>query len=120
MTYDAKNRSLPVRVGYAWSGIRMAWRRERSFRAQAWTVLALLAVLVGFAPAPAWWALAGLAAALVLAAELVNSAFEVLTDHLHPETHPEIKRVKDIAAGSVLVAGLGALWVGGLMLLSLP
>ncbi len=120
MTYDAKNRPLPVRLRYAWSGIRLAWRRERSFRVQAWIVLALLAVLIGLAPAPVWWALAGLAATLVLAAELANSAFEALTDHLHPEMHPEIKRVKDIAAGSVLVAGLGALWVGGLMLLSLP
>ncbi len=88
-------------------------------RTQAWAALALLAALTVLRPAPVWWAVAGLAAALVLAAELVNSALEALIDHLHPETHPGIKRVKDIAAGSVLVASLGALWVGGLMLVSL-
>ena len=119
MTEDAKNRALPMRTRVAWSGVRLAWRRERSFRTQAWIALALLVVLAVVRPPLVWWAVAGLTVALVLAAELINSAIEALIDHLHPETHPGIKRVKDVAAGSVLVASLGALWVGGLMLLSL-
>ncbi len=119
MSEIAKNRNLPERVRHACSGVALAWRRERSLRTQAWAVLALLAALAISGPAPVGWAVAGLAATLVLAAELVNSALEALIDHLHPESHPGIKRVKDIAAGSVLVASLGALWGGGLILVSL-
>ena len=119
MTQDAKNRNLPTRVRFAWSGVRLAWRRERSIRAQVSIALALGAVLVALRPAPEWWASVGLAVAVVLSAELMNSSLEALIDHLHPQTHPGIRRAKDIAAGSVLVAGVAALWVGGLMLLSL-
>ncbi len=118
MTQDAKNRNLPSRVRVAWSGVRLAWRRERSVRTQVWIALALGAALTALRPAPEWWAISGLAVALVLSAELMNSSLEALIDHLHPQTHPGIRRAKDIAAGSVLVAGVAALGVGGLLLLS--
>lgn len=80
-----------------------------------------IAALLGLAvvrPALLWWALVGAMVALVLAAELFNTALEHLVDHLHPEPHPRIKVVKDCAAAAVLVLSLGALWVGILMLLS--
>jgi len=62
-------------------------------------------------PAPLWWALVALAVAVVLAAELANTALERLADRLHPEKHPEIKVAKDCMAAAVLVASLGALAV---------
>jgi undecaprenol kinase len=52
----------------------------------------------------------------VLAAELMNSAFEALVDHLHPERHPEIRVIKDVASGAVLLTSIGALVVGFLLL----
>lgn len=78
----------------------------------------LLPVLLVLRPAPLWWALTGLMAGLVIAAELVNTALEHLVDHLHPEQHPRIKIVKDCAAGAVLVLSLAALWVAAMMLWS--
>ncbi len=69
-------------------------------------------------PALIWWALVGTMIALVLAAELINTALEHLVDHLHPERHPRIKIVKDCAAAAVLLLSLGAAWVGVLMVLS--
>ena len=45
--------------------------------------------------------------ATVIAAELFNTAFEVLIDHLHPEEHPLIGRAKDVSAAAVLVTALG-------------
>jgi diacylglycerol kinase len=41
---------------------------------------------------------------------------EALVDHLHPETHPEIRVVKDMAAASVLLVSIGALVIGLLFL----
>ena len=60
-----------------------------------------------------------LSIALVLALELLNTALECVIDHLHPETAPEIKLAKDIAAGAVLLASIGAVAVGMLMILAI-
>jgi diacylglycerol kinase len=55
--------------------------------------------------------------ALVLAFELINSSIEYMIDQLHPDVSPQIKRAKDVAAAAVLVIGLGALAVGGLLII---
>jgi undecaprenol kinase len=114
-----KNRPFLSRLGFALSGLGTALKAERSFRAQAVVALAALAALVALRPAPVWWALVALVAALVLAAELVNTAVEHLADHLHAERHPTIKLVKDCLAAAVLVASLGALAVAGALIYDL-
>ncbi len=53
-----------------------------------------------------------LAAAAVLALELVNTALEHLADHLHPDDHPAIRMAKDCAAGAVLIAAAAAVVIG--------
>ena len=106
-----KNQPFVSRLGFALGGIGSTLRSERSFRIHLVAVVAVLAALLWLRPAPVWWAAVALAAALVLAAELVNTAIEHLADHLHPEIHPGIRRVKDCAAAAVLVASLGALAV---------
>lgn len=40
---------------------------------------------------------------LVTGAEMLNTALEKICDHVQPQQHPQIKQVKDIAAGAVLV-----------------
>jgi undecaprenol kinase len=67
-------------------------------------------------PAPVWWALVGLVTMLVLGFELINSAFERLIDHLHPEIHPEIGLIKDMAAGGVLLISVAALIIAAALL----
>ena len=114
-----KGQTFPRRLGFAVSGWRLALRLEPSFRFQAAAAVAAFIVLAIFRPSLVWWALVCLAAACVLAAELFNAAIEQLSDHLHPERHPAIRAVKDLAAGAVLVACLGAIAVGLLLLLSL-
>jgi undecaprenol kinase len=47
-----------------------------------------------------------------------DSAFEALVDHLHPDIHPEIRVIKDMAAGSMLLSAAGAIVVGPLLLAS--
>lgn len=106
-----KNQPLWRRLGFAWAGIRAVWQRESSFRMQCVAALAVLAVLLWRRPAPVWWALLLLCCALVLAAELFNSALEYTLDHLHPERHPSIMVAKDCAAGAVLILCLVSLCV---------
>ena len=107
-----KNRSLFARIGFAVAGWKAAWMRERSFRTQTvFAGCALMALLI-LEPPPIWWALVALTCALVLALELINSALEGLIDLLHPEIHPEIKAIKDMLAGAVLMISCAALAVG--------
>jgi diacylglycerol kinase len=44
--------------------------------------------------------------ALIIITEIQNSALEYALDHLHPDTHDNIGRSKDLAAAAVLVAGV--------------
>lgn len=50
--------------------------------------------------------------AIVICCEMLNTSLEVMCDLVHPDEHPLVKRVKDIAAGSVLIASIVALTVG--------
>lgn len=52
-------------------------------------------------------------------AELVNTCLEKLLDLLHPEIHPVVKLIKDMAAAAVLVASLAALICGVIIFLPL-
>lgn len=50
--------------------------------------------------------------ALVLMAEAFNTAIEKLTDLVSPQHHPEAGKIKDIAAGAVLITSIAALLIG--------
>jgi diacylglycerol kinase (ATP) len=52
------------------------------------------------------------AIASVWITEMLNTAIEKAMDFISLERHPEIKRVKDLAAGAVLVAAMAAIIVG--------
>src|ERR1700733_15554608 len=114
-----KNRSLYARLRFAAAGIAHGLRTERSLRTQALVLILVVLALLILRPAPVWWALVILCGAVVLAAELFNTAIERLADHLHPQLHPEIRLVKDCAAGGVLIAAIGASGVGVALVLSL-
>lgn len=48
----------------------------------------------------------------VIAAEMFNTAIEKLCDLVTTEIRPEIKLIKDVSAGAVLVVSLGAAMAG--------
>ncbi|MEK6591070.1 MAG: diacylglycerol kinase, partial [Nitrospinota bacterium] len=56
--------------------------------------------------------LLSLSITFVLFAEIINTAFEVVTDMITTEYNPLIKAVKDMAAGGVLIASIGAAVMG--------
>ena len=77
--------------------------------------LATLAALVAGAyfrlTAPEWCAVV-LATTAVWVAEGLNTALERLTDLVSPGYHPLAGKAKDIAAGAVLLAVIGAVSIG--------
>jgi len=98
-----KNRRFLERLRFALSGLRHCWLGERSFRFQAAAAIAVAVVLLVLRPPLLWAALLVLMTALVLSAELFNSALESLADRLQSEPDERIKAAKDMAAAAVLV-----------------
>jgi diacylglycerol kinase (ATP) len=101
-----KGQSFFKRLGFAINGLEVTFLRERSFRCQTIAAVAVLMVLLFIRPSPIWWAIGSLTVGFVLVAELINTAIETLVDRIHPDRHPEIQVVKDVAAGAVLVASI--------------
>jgi diacylglycerol kinase len=63
------------------------------------------------------WALLLLVIGLVVVAEMFNSVLEGLMDHVTPTPHPTIGKLKDMAAGAVLMAAIVALIFGVMVFL---
>jgi diacylglycerol kinase len=53
---------------------------------------------------------------LVWMAEFMNTALEVLVDMITSEFHPLAKIAKDVAAATVLVGAIGAIFIGLIIL----
>ncbi len=97
---------------HALHGVARVAREEQNFRIQL-TCAAVVLVLMFVLPVPPGEkALLLLATALVLVLELLNSVFERLTDLMKPRVHHYVEDIKDIMAGAVLVASLGAAGIG--------
>ena len=90
----------------------IAWRTEPNLRIHAVIAAAVLVAAALLRLPPLAWAIVVLTLALVIAAELLNSAIESVVDLLSPDEHPMAKRAKDIAAAGVLIASAGAVAVG--------
>jgi diacylglycerol kinase (ATP) len=98
--------------GYAVTGIRYVLRYERNARAHL--VLAILALLLGLELRVSDVQLASIFFAIIIVflAEIINTAFEKTLDIISPDHHPQVKIIKDMAAGAVLVAASGAVIIG--------
>ena len=101
--------------GHAGRGVWSALRSEVHLRLHA--VATVVVIGLGFYSdlSRLEWALVALAVAGVWAAELMNTAIEALTDLASPAWHQLAGKAKDVAAGAVLLAALGALVVGALV-----
>lgn len=98
--------------GYAWKGIACCVGKEQNL---GFHLIATLLVIVAgcyFHITRTEWMLVILCIGLVIAAELFNTAVETLVDLVSPQRHPMAGRVKDIAAGAVLVCAIAAAVVG--------
>ncbi|RZK22457.1 MAG: diacylglycerol kinase family protein [Hymenobacter sp.] len=101
--------------GHAFRGVGAALRTELHLQFHAVATAVVLGLGFYCELSLTEWALVALAVAGVWAAELFNTAIETLTNLASPGYHPLAGRAKDVAAGAVLLAALGALVVGGLV-----
>ena len=96
---------------YAWNGLCVA-SAENNFRIHLIAAIVVFVAGLCFSISRIEWCVVSLSIGVVLAAELFNTAIEKLCDHLHPDQHPNIGKVKDLSAAAVLMVSVGALIVG--------
>lgn len=108
-------RSLLRSVGCAVQGLGHAASTQPNLRIHLAAGLAALAAAWWLRVGRLEWAVLGLLITVVLVAELLNTAVEVLVDLVSPERRQQAMLIKDIAAGAVLICCLSAVAVGGLV-----
>lgn len=97
---------------YAWEGIVSFFRWEHNAQIHLGVTFLVLVLSVTLR-VNKWEAIAVVfSIALVWIAEMFNTAIEKTIDFISTEKHPQIKLVKDIAAGAVLIAAIAAVIVG--------
>jgi diacylglycerol kinase len=107
------NRTIFQSFRLACEGLLFIVKTERNMKIHL--IFAFMAVVVSLALKvdEIEWIFISFAIALVLITEAANTAFELLLDFLHGDAyHPNVKILKDIAAGGVFVAALNALIIG--------
>jgi diacylglycerol kinase len=97
---------------FAWSGIRELLIREHNARLHLVATVGVIAAGIVFQVSATEAAVLALVTGLVWIAEMLNTCVEKIMDFIHPEEHPNIKFIKDLAAGAVLAAALTAVVVG--------
>lgn len=102
---------------YAISGIKYFFRTQHN----SWIQLAaaVIAIALGyyFEITTNEWCWIIFCIASVLAAELFNTSIEKLTDLVSPERNETAGRVKDLAAGAVLIVSIAAAVIGAMIFL---
>ncbi|MBP9069837.1 MAG: diacylglycerol kinase family protein [Bacteroidia bacterium] len=111
-----KKQSLYTAFVIAFKGIGFAFK-ERNFLID--TFCAIIAIIIGFILkiSSLEWIAILFCIALVLCLEMLNTVIEKTIDLLHPQQHSKAGEIKDIAAGSVLVAVIFSGIIGGIIFL---
>ena len=97
-------------------GIIYTARTQKHMRWHFFSALALLLAVLFLRVSPLEFTMLTISVCFVLFAELLNTAVETVVDMVSPGFHPLAKTAKDVAAGGVLVAAIGAAVMGYLIL----
>ena len=113
-----KNKNFITSVEFAWTGVKTVFKEERNMRKHA--VFGGLAVLAGliFRLNQMEWLWLLLAVFLVWLVEIINTIFENVVDMFTEcHFHPIGKKIKDMAAGAVLLTSLFAVIIATFLFL---
>lgn len=100
---------------YAAEGIIYAFKYEQNITVHF--IAMVLAIIMGivFQISVTEWLVIFLIIGLVIATELINTSIEATIDLITDKKHPLAKIAKDTAAGAVLIFGITALIIAGII-----
>ena len=97
---------------FALEGLKVLVSEEHNSRIHFVVSLLAMAAAFYFKISGLEWVALILCIGFVFALEIINSAIENLADFVEPNRHEAIKKIKDLAAASVLVGSITAASVG--------
>ncbi len=99
-------------------GLRHGVVHEAAIREQAALLAAGLLLGLLIAPSVSWYVLLVGSLLVLLGIELLNTAIEKLADHVTPEHHIDILRIKDYGSAAVFcgICLTGLTWLAALVL----
>ncbi len=102
---------------YAFQGIYAFFQSQHNMYIHV--IAALVAILLGFIfqISSLEWMAVVLCIVLVFAAEMINSAIEVLVDLVSPHWSDKAKYIKDVSAAAVFMMATGSAIIGGIIFL---
>ncbi|MDR1559704.1 MAG: diacylglycerol kinase family protein [Clostridiales bacterium] len=113
-----KNPNLPRSFKYALSGIVETLKNERNFKIHLYAAVCALGLAIWLKISVIEFICVSISIAMVLSAELINTAIESVVDlFAGEEIHPLAKAAKDAAAGAVLITAVNAAAVGAAVFL---
>ena len=92
--------------GYAFKGLFIAIREQQNMRIHLLAVFVVVGFGIYIGLNAVEWSVITLTIGLVLVSEMLNSAIEDAVNFISPELNPKAARIKDIAAGAVLVTAV--------------
>ena len=101
--------------GYAFKGLK--WMMTTQNNAWIHLMAAFVVILLSFYfhISRIEWLFIIFSIGLVFMAEMFNTVIEILTDMVSPEINEKAGKIKDIAAGAVLITAFTSIIVGGVI-----
>lgn len=100
---------------YAFCGIGQSFKTERNMKIHI--LIMILVIIAGFICkiSRIEWIICIILFAIVISAELMNTAIETVVDMITKEKREDAKIAKDVAAGGVLVTAIASAIIGVLI-----
>lgn len=106
------NKSLLSSFRYAFQGVWHALRNNRNLRIDFVAALIVIILSIILRVSPYEKGILGILILVVICSEMINTSLEEMVNLITQEHRREAKIAKDVAAGMVLVAALGAVIIG--------
>lgn len=99
-------------LNFALNGLKLSFQLGDNFKIQLSLLLLSISLGLWFKIAPEEWMWIIVSSSAVLSLEALNTAIEELCNRITKEEDEHIARIKDLSAGAVLIASIGALIIG--------
>ena len=109
---NEKTKKLINSFKYAFTGIITSFKTERNMKIHVFIMLLVIIVGIALKVSSLEWMILVILFALVISAELFNTAIETVVDMITKEKNEKAKIAKDVAAGAVLILAIGSIIVG--------
>lgn len=97
---------------FAFQGLKVFFTSQHNAWIHSFIALAVIGAGFYFKLNANEWCWLTIAISTVFVSELFNTAIEFLSDVVSPQLHPQIKKVKDIAAAAVLITTIASIAIG--------